>query len=72
MLGNETIRHSYLITVGRTIIGTVGGLLVTLLVAFGLSYRGLPLRSTILSYILLTMLFSGGLVPFTFSSIILA
>lgn len=63
VLGNETIRHSYLITVGRTVIGTVGGLLVTLLVAFGLSYRGL-LRGTILSYILLTMLFSGGLVPF--------
>lgn len=41
VLGNETIRHSYLITVGRTVIGTVGGLLVTLLVAFGLSYRGL-------------------------------
>lgn len=37
---------------------------VTLLVAFGLSYCMLPLRKTILGYILLTMLFNGGLVPF--------
>ncbi|MEK4328580.1 carbohydrate ABC transporter permease [Paenibacillus sp. FSL R7-0297] len=64
VLGNQVIRQSYLITIGRTVIGTFAGLIVTLLVAFGLSYRGLPLRSTILGYILLTMLFSGGLVPF--------
>ncbi|AIQ58615.1 carbohydrate ABC transporter permease [Paenibacillus borealis] len=64
VLGNEIIRQSYLITIARTVIGTFGGLIVTLLVAFGLSYRGLPLRSTILGYILLTMLFNGGLVPF--------
>lgn len=64
VLGNEIIRQSYLITIARTVIGTFAGLIVTLLVAFGLSYRGLPLRSTILGYILLTMLFSGGLVPF--------
>lgn len=64
VLGNEVIRHSYIITVGRTLIGTVGGLFVTLLAAFGLSYRSLPLRGGILSYILITMLFNGGLVPF--------
>lgn len=64
VLGNQVIRQSYLITIARTAIGTFAGLAVTLLVAFGLSYRGLPLRSPILGYILLTMLFSGGLVPF--------
>jgi len=64
VLGNEVIRHAYLITIGRTILGTVGGLFVTLLVAFGLSYRKLPLRRAILAYILITMLFNGGLVPF--------
>jgi putative aldouronate transport system permease protein len=64
VLGNEVIRHSYLITVGRTLVGTAGGLFVTLLAAFGLSYRGLPVRRGILTYILLTMLFNGGLVPF--------
>ncbi len=64
VLGNEVIRHAYLVTIARTIVGTVAGLTVTLLVAFGLSYRGLPMRRTILGYILITMLFSGGLVPF--------
>lgn len=64
VLGNEVIRHSYLITIGRTILGTIGGLFVTLLAAFGLSYKKLPLRGAILAYILITMLFNGGLVPF--------
>ncbi|AFH61547.1 carbohydrate ABC transporter permease [Paenibacillus caseinilyticus] len=64
VLGNEVIRHAYLITIARTAAGTVSGLFVTLLVAFGLSYRGLPLRGVILSYILITMLFNGGLVPY--------
>ncbi|WP_235549302.1 carbohydrate ABC transporter permease [Paenibacillus sp. Root444D2] len=64
VLGNEVIRQSYLITVARTVVGTVAGLFITLLVAFGLSYRSLPLRGVILSYILITMLFQGGLVPF--------
>lgn len=64
VIGNTVIQHAYGITVLRTIVGTVLGLLVTLLAAFGLSYRGLPLRGTLLSYVLITMLFSGGLVPF--------
>ncbi|MCA0757920.1 carbohydrate ABC transporter permease [Paenibacillus sp. N4] len=64
VLGNEVIRHSYLITIARTVVGTIAGLFVTLLVAFGLSYKSLPLRGSILTYILITMLFNGGLVPF--------
>ncbi|MHA6533518.1 carbohydrate ABC transporter permease [Paenibacillus sp. BAC0078] len=64
VLGNEVIRNAYLITIARTVLGTLVGLFVTLLVAFGLSYRALPFRNSILVYILLTMLFSGGLVPF--------
>jgi len=64
VLGNAVIRHAYGITVARTAIGTAVGLLVTLLAAFGLSYRQLPMRGTLLGYVLITMLFSGGLVPF--------
>lgn len=63
VLGNAVIRHSYLITIARTILGTITGLLVTLLAAFGLSYRMLPLRGMLLSYILITMLFNGGIIP---------
>ncbi|WP_337101954.1 carbohydrate ABC transporter permease [Paenibacillus sp. YIM B09110] len=63
VLGNEVIQHAYLITIARTVLGTIAGLLVTLMVAFGLSYQRIPFRKSILSYILITMLFSGGLVP---------
>lgn len=63
VLGNEVIRGAYLITIARTIVGTVFGMFVTLIAAYGLSYRGLPFRKGILAYVLITMLFSGGLVP---------
>ncbi|QNK56870.1 carbohydrate ABC transporter permease [Paenibacillus sp. PAMC21692] len=64
VLGNEVIRSAYLITIARTVLGTIVGMLVTLIAAYGLSYRGLPFRRGILAYVLITMLFSGGLVPF--------
>ncbi|MBW4838288.1 MAG: carbohydrate ABC transporter permease [Paenibacillaceae bacterium] len=64
VLGNVVIRHAYLITVTRTIIGTLAGLLFTLLAAFGLSYERMPFRGSLLTYVLITMLFSGGLIPF--------
>ncbi len=64
VLGNEVIRHAYLITIARTVVGTLGGLTVTLLAAYGLSYRSLPFRKGIMTYILVTMLFNGGLIPF--------
>jgi putative aldouronate transport system permease protein len=63
VLGNEVIRSAYLITIARTILGTIVGMLVTLIAAYGLSYKGLPFRKGILAYVLITMLFSGGLVP---------
>ncbi|MFE4710596.1 MULTISPECIES: carbohydrate ABC transporter permease [unclassified Paenibacillus] len=63
VLGNVVIRHAYLITIARTVLGTLIGLAVTLLMAFGISYRLLPFRKQILAYVLLTMLFSGGLIP---------
>ncbi|XEC95709.1 carbohydrate ABC transporter permease [Paenibacillus tarimensis] len=64
VLGNEVIRHAYLVTIARTVVGTFGGLAVTLAAAYGLSYKQLPLRKGILTYVLITMLFHGGLVPF--------
>jgi len=64
VLGNSVIQKAYWITIARTLIGTVVGLLITLLAAFGLSYRALPLRRALLGYVLITMLFNGGLIPF--------
>ncbi|MGG6310840.1 carbohydrate ABC transporter permease [Paenibacillus macerans] len=64
VLGNAVIRHAYLITIARTLVGTLVGMTITLLAAYGLSYNRLPLRSALLTYVLITMLFSGGLIPF--------
>ncbi|MEK8131840.1 carbohydrate ABC transporter permease [Paenibacillus filicis] len=63
VLGNEVIRQAYWVTIARTIVGTIVGLSVTMLVAFGLSFRSLPLRRVLLGYVLITMLFNGGLIP---------
>ncbi|WP_168123279.1 carbohydrate ABC transporter permease [Paenibacillus sp. HB172176] len=64
VLGNSVIQHAYLITILRTIVGTVCGLMITLLAAFALSYRLMPGRKTLLTFVLITMLFNGGLIPF--------
>ncbi|MFD0714565.1 carbohydrate ABC transporter permease [Paenibacillus sp. GCM10027626] len=64
VLGNDIIRRAYLITIARTVLGTIGGLAVTLLAAYALSYRLLPGRKWLLGYVLFTMLFNGGLIPF--------
>ncbi len=64
VLGNQIIRHAYLITILRTVIGTILGLTVTMLTAFSLSYRGLPLRRILMAGILFTLLFNGGIIPF--------
>lgn len=64
VIGNAVIRHAYLITIARTLVGTFIGMLVTLLAAYGLSYNLMPFRGALLTYVLITMLFSGGLIPF--------
>jgi putative aldouronate transport system permease protein len=64
MLQNEQLRAAYLVTVARTVIGTVGSVLVTGLVAYGLSESKLPGRKYLMIYMLIPMFFSGGLIPY--------
>ena len=47
----------------RTVVGTSLGLVFTLLAAYPLSKKNLPGRSVVTIYILITMFFSGGIVP---------
>ena len=47
----------------RAAVGTAGGLVFTLLAAYPLSKKNLPGRSVVTIYILITMFFSGGIVP---------
>ena len=57
------IFHSYFITIAVTTAGTAIGLLISILYAYCLSKSYFPGKKFFSVYILLTMLFNGGLVP---------
>lgn len=63
ILSDRTIINAFWITVARTSIGTIGSLLVTSMVAYGLSRKELPGRNLLLLVFLFVMLFNGGLIP---------
>ncbi|MBW5445262.1 ABC transporter permease subunit [Cohnella sp. CFH 77786] len=56
--------QAFLVTVLRTVTGTVLGVLLTCLVAYGLSHRDLLLRKLYFTIIIFAMYFSGGLIPY--------
>lgn len=57
------IGRAYVVTIIVTVIGTGMSLFITSLLAYGLSQKGLPGGKLITGLILITMLFSGGIVP---------
>jgi len=60
---NNLIIHSLLVSLGVTIVGTAVSLLVTTLAAYGLSRPGSYAHRPILMLLIVTMFFSGGLIP---------
>lgn len=64
VFSNGLIQNAYLITISRTLFGVVLGIAVTASVAYGLSNRMLPYKKAIMFYILIPMLFNGGLIPY--------
>ena len=60
---SNKIFRAYGVTILTTLIGTVSGLTMTVLMAYPLSRRDLPGRNFMAFYVFFTMLFSGGLVP---------
>lgn len=64
MLENAQLRAAYLVTVSRTLLGTLGSVFVTGIVAYGLSEHRLPGRKYLMVYMLIPMFFSGGLIPY--------
>lgn len=60
---SNKIISAYGITILSTVVGTVCGLSMTVLMAYPLSRRDLPGRNGLAFYVFFTMLFSGGLVP---------
>jgi putative aldouronate transport system permease protein len=60
---NQLIIHSLLVSLGITLVGTVLSLVVTTLAAYGLSRPGSYAHRPILMLLIVTMFFSGGLIP---------
>lgn len=61
---NTTIREAFLVTIARSILGTVTSLLFTAMVSFGMLYGRLQFKKSYLSYMVFTLFFSGGLIPY--------
>jgi len=65
ILFNDTfIMRSIINTISITIAGTILGVLFTSMFAYPLSRKSLPGRKYFMIYVLITMLFTGGLVPY--------
>lgn len=56
--------RAFMVTVVRTVSGTALGLLLTSLVAYGLSHRDLMFSKLYFAIIIFAMYFSGGLIPY--------
>lgn len=52
------------VSVARTVIGTAIGVIFTMIVAYGLSFRDLLNRKIYMTLIVITMYFSGGIIPY--------
>lgn len=64
VLGNSAIVVTFLNTVFVTVVGTLFSVALTTVGAYALSRKQLKGRNALLVYVLITMLFSGGLIPF--------
>ena len=60
--GNSVV-HAYGISVILTITGTAGALVLTTLLAYALSKKGLPGKGILTFFVVFSMLFNGGMVP---------
>ncbi len=60
---NKLILNSFFISISRTLVVTVASVLLTALLAYALSRKGLPGRKYIVFFFFFTTLFSGGLIP---------
>jgi putative aldouronate transport system permease protein len=60
---NDVIPRSFINSTFYTILGTIISLIMTILLAYPLSKRNLPLRRFYTVFLVITMYFSGGLIP---------
>ena len=60
---NQLIIHSLIVSLAITLVGTLISMATTILCAYGLSRSGSYAHRTILMILVVTMFFSGGLIP---------
>lgn len=60
----ESLLRAYGVTVFVTVVGTFLGTMLAIFFAYPLSKKALPGRNGIMLYILFSMMFSGGIIPF--------
>lgn len=60
---NDSILHSFGITILRTAIGTISSLFATSVLAYGLSKKTLKCKKLYMGICIVSMYFSGGLIP---------
>jgi ABC-type glycerol-3-phosphate transport system permease component len=63
VLGGGIVTHALLVSFAITLVGTAASLAVSVALAFGLSVQTLPFRRTFLTFVLLTFLFTPGIIP---------
>lgn len=64
IFGNpHVIERAYFVTIFVTLVGTLACLIVTSSLAYPLSRKGMPYRNFFTMFVVLTILFNGGLVP---------
>lgn len=63
IFNESSLMHATYISISRTLLGTLLGLLCTAVLAYLLSNRDLIFRRGILFFFIFTMYFSGGLIP---------
>lgn len=64
VLNDMRLWKSYGITIARTVLGTITGVLYTAIVAFAMSRKSLIGRNWIYRFFVFTMFFGGGLIPY--------
>lgn len=64
ILQHPDLKQGFIVTIARTIIGTVASLLFTGMLAYGLSKSNLKGKNIYMGLSILTMYFGGGLIPY--------
>ncbi|CAM3381675.1 carbohydrate ABC transporter permease [Marinicrinis lubricantis] len=63
IFSTNTIFRSLIVSIGITLVGTAFSMLLTCLMAYGLSRRDIDGRNFIMFLVVFTMLFTGGMIP---------